>query len=235
MALGRNIDRIERNIESIESKFAKIFKRPKNREDGSDFDDFWTESIVSTQSIFSKIFERTKNYRIDRIDRFDRSIDRSYRSMAALVVNVTSFVITKIVCYRRVLAEGLTKRAPHTLESQPPATWGEEYYAVKKFLRKYSRSVSKFSRGFSKFSRVFRGFRLCSDTFGSIWTHWDAFGRIRTHSDAFGSNWKHLDTFKKILHFLDFWVVFQRFWTYFLVKTFLKLFSRHNHAVDSAA
>ena len=87
MALSCNIDRIERNIESIESKFAKIFKRPKNREDGSDFDDFWTESIVSTQSIFSKIFERTKNYRIDRIDRLDRSIDRSYRSMAALLVD----------------------------------------------------------------------------------------------------------------------------------------------------
>ena len=76
MALGRNIDRIERNIESIESKFAKIFKQPKNRQDGSDFDDFWTESIVSTQSIFSKIFERTKNYRINRIDQLDRSIDR---------------------------------------------------------------------------------------------------------------------------------------------------------------
>ena len=57
MALGRNIDRIERNIESIESKFAKTFKRPKNREDGSDFDDFWTESIVSTQLIFSKKIE----------------------------------------------------------------------------------------------------------------------------------------------------------------------------------
>ena len=84
MALGRNIDRIERNIESIESKITKIFKRPKNREDGSDFDDFWTESIVSTQSIFSKIFERTKNYRIDRIDRIDRldrSIDRSIGSI----------------------------------------------------------------------------------------------------------------------------------------------------------
>ena len=52
MALGRNIDRIEQNIELIESKFAKIFKRLKNREDGSDFDDFWTESIVSTKSIF---------------------------------------------------------------------------------------------------------------------------------------------------------------------------------------
>ena len=44
----------KRNIESIESKFATIFKRPKNREDGSDFDDFWSESIVSTQSIFSQ-------------------------------------------------------------------------------------------------------------------------------------------------------------------------------------
>ena len=41
-ALGRNTDRIERNIESIKSKIIKIFKRPKNREDGSDFDDFWT-------------------------------------------------------------------------------------------------------------------------------------------------------------------------------------------------
>ena len=45
---------------------------------GSDFDDFWTESIVSTPSIFSKIFEQTKNYRIDR---FDRSIDRSIGSI----------------------------------------------------------------------------------------------------------------------------------------------------------
>ena len=78
-ALGHNIDRIERNIESIESKIAKIFKRPKNREDGSDLDDFWTESIVSAQSIFSKNFERRKNYRIeriDRLDRLDRRIDR---------------------------------------------------------------------------------------------------------------------------------------------------------------
>ena len=78
MALGRNIDRIQRIFESIEAKFAKIFKRPKNREDGSDFDDFWTESIASMQSIFSKFFERTNYCRSDRID-------RSYRSMAALL------------------------------------------------------------------------------------------------------------------------------------------------------
>ena len=77
MALGRNIDRIERNIESIESKFAKIFKRPKNREDGSDFDDFWTESIVSTQSIFSKILNERKIIEsIELIDSIGRSIDR---------------------------------------------------------------------------------------------------------------------------------------------------------------
>ena len=55
----------------------KIFKRPKNREDGSDFDDCWTESIVSTQSIFSKIFERTKKLAISiDIDRLDRSVDQ---------------------------------------------------------------------------------------------------------------------------------------------------------------
>ena len=81
MALGRNIDRIERNIESIESKFAKKFKRPKNREDGSDFDDFWTESIVSTQSIFSKILEQTTN--------FDRSIDR-------LIVSIDGRLVDRI-------------------------------------------------------------------------------------------------------------------------------------------
>ena len=33
----------------------------ENREDGSDFNDFWTESIAATRSIFSKIFARPKN------------------------------------------------------------------------------------------------------------------------------------------------------------------------------
>ena len=74
----------------IESKFANFFKRPKNREDGSDFDDFWTESIVLTQSIFSKIFERTKNYRIDRIDRLIDRIDRWPPCWAKVWSNVRS-------------------------------------------------------------------------------------------------------------------------------------------------
>ena len=119
MALGRNIDRIERNIESIESKFAKIFKRPKNREDGSDFDDFWTASIVSTQSIFSKIFERTQNYRIDRIDRLDRSIDRldrsidrSYRSMAALSIVLVRFFLFAFLFYVSISFLHCFSRAP---------------------------------------------------------------------------------------------------------------------------
>ena len=77
-----SIDRIEKNIESIESKITKIFKRPKNREDGSDFDDFLTESIVSPWSIFQKFCERPKNYRIDRIDRLDRAAARSIESIA---------------------------------------------------------------------------------------------------------------------------------------------------------
>ena len=40
----------------------KIFKRPKNREDNSDFDDFLTESIAATQTFFSEIFARPKKF-----------------------------------------------------------------------------------------------------------------------------------------------------------------------------
>ena len=68
-ALGLNIDRIELNIESIESKIAKIFKRPKNCEDGSNFDDFRTKKIAATQAVSWKIFERMKQTRSSRIIR----------------------------------------------------------------------------------------------------------------------------------------------------------------------
>ena len=54
MALGRNIDRTERNTEPTEPKIAKIFKRPKNREDGSDLDENLTESIAAMKTIISK-------------------------------------------------------------------------------------------------------------------------------------------------------------------------------------
>jgi len=38
----------------------QIFKWPKNRKDGSKFDDFRTKRIVSARPISGKIFERTK-------------------------------------------------------------------------------------------------------------------------------------------------------------------------------
>ena len=41
-------------------RFCKTFKRPKNREDSSDFDDFLTKSIATTQFCFSKILRRWK-------------------------------------------------------------------------------------------------------------------------------------------------------------------------------
>ena len=34
----------------------------KNRENGSDFDDSWTESILSTRTFFFKIFARSKKF-----------------------------------------------------------------------------------------------------------------------------------------------------------------------------
>ena len=45
----------------------KIFKRPKNREDGSKFDDFWTKSIASARTKIWKIFERTSERTNERI------------------------------------------------------------------------------------------------------------------------------------------------------------------------
>ena len=38
-----------------------MFKRLKNREDGSDFDDFWTKNNAATRPNFWKIFERTSS------------------------------------------------------------------------------------------------------------------------------------------------------------------------------
>ena len=42
-----------------------IFKWLKNREDGSDFEDFWTESIASAQIFFSPNFRADENFRGD--------------------------------------------------------------------------------------------------------------------------------------------------------------------------
>ena len=61
--------------------FVRICSSEFFREDGSDFDDFWTVWIAPTPAKIWKNFERTKNYRIDRIDRLDRAIARSIGSI----------------------------------------------------------------------------------------------------------------------------------------------------------
>ena len=55
------------------TKTTENFKRPKNREDGSDFDDFWTKSIASTRSVFWKIFASSKTNARQRKDRGERT------------------------------------------------------------------------------------------------------------------------------------------------------------------
>ena len=41
-------------VAGLTKKITQIFKQPKNREDGSKFDDFWTKSIASARTIFEK-------------------------------------------------------------------------------------------------------------------------------------------------------------------------------------
>ena len=73
-ALGRNGDRTERNTEPTEPKITKILKWPKNHEDGSDFNNFWMKSIVSTICL-SKNF-RTSEILPNRPNRSIRPADR---------------------------------------------------------------------------------------------------------------------------------------------------------------
>ena len=51
--------------ENFCSKSSEIFKRPKNREDSSDLDDFLTKLIATSQTFFSKIFASLKKNRVD--------------------------------------------------------------------------------------------------------------------------------------------------------------------------
>ncbi len=44
----------------------KIFKRQKNREDGSDFNEIRTKKIAATQAVWWKIFERSKRMKSSR-------------------------------------------------------------------------------------------------------------------------------------------------------------------------
>ena len=57
------------HVSSWPSRPCKIFKRPENREDSSDFNDFLTKTIATTQTFFSK-FSRRQNFRVD--EKFSR-------------------------------------------------------------------------------------------------------------------------------------------------------------------
>ena len=59
----------------VASEFS-TFKRLKNREDGSDFDDFWTESIASAQIFFPKSSRGRKFPRRKQQNRADEKFSR---------------------------------------------------------------------------------------------------------------------------------------------------------------
>ena len=65
--------------------FGENFKEPKNREDGSDVSEFWTQSIASPQSIISKIFARLggktsqKTKKTSRTGRIPSTVVKTHR------------------------------------------------------------------------------------------------------------------------------------------------------------
>ena len=48
--------------ELVRDKLSRNFKRPKNGEDGFDFDDFWTKRIAALSAKFCKIFALSKKF-----------------------------------------------------------------------------------------------------------------------------------------------------------------------------
>ena len=85
------------------------FKRLKNREDSSDFDDFWTESIATTRTFFSKIFAPPKFSRRRKISRrtsertYERTNDRASKSNW----RITSYLFGKGIKIRNFCAHRL--------------------------------------------------------------------------------------------------------------------------------
>ena len=100
-------------------------------------------------------------------------------------------------------------------------------------LRREKSFCKIFREVFRSFCEVFQSFRKFFEVFASFSRLSDPFGPIGMHSDAFGSNWKRLDVFEKCWDFFYFWVVFQRFRTYFLQKTFFTAHHRISLANQS--
>ena len=88
MALGRNIDRIERNIESIESKFAKISNGRKIARVAWILTIFGRNRSSRRNLSFQKFSKERKIIEsIESIDSIGRSTDRSNRSTAAVITH----------------------------------------------------------------------------------------------------------------------------------------------------
>ena len=52
----------------------KIFKRPKNREDGSDFDEIWTKKIAAKSCLMKKIRTNETNEKFPKNSKNHRKI-----------------------------------------------------------------------------------------------------------------------------------------------------------------
>ena len=63
---------------------AKNFKRPKNREDSSDFDDFLTKTIAPTRSRFRKNLARRSRRKRRTTSRKRRKISRKRRKISRM-------------------------------------------------------------------------------------------------------------------------------------------------------
>ena len=82
----------------------KIFKRPKNREDGSDFDDFRTKKITGTKAVSRKQIERTKRTNSSRQIR--KIIEQNFRKILKIdIADIINCQETPLVATQKLLED----------------------------------------------------------------------------------------------------------------------------------
>ena len=123
-----------------------IFKRPKNREDGSKLDDFRTKSIAPTRTKFWKIFERAsertnEQNKQKKFEKFSKKFSKSFRKI--LLWNI--FFISKW----RVCKQSQRQDQSRDSEKVPPRSlcrlwryygchWLSSFKGInRKFLKSY--------------------------------------------------------------------------------------------------
>ena len=129
------------------------FKRSKNHEDGSDFDDFWTKTIATTNFFFenfraAEIFASPKKFRDERANAHtnERTTERPSRDASPRIVGRVQLTYYELSFPKRGLMESHCFKS-HSFKIGPPASAASTFV----FLTIFGRTDLRISLSKAKF------------------------------------------------------------------------------------